>query len=79
MEAVSKVAIGLLSAATMDMKLLEHVQAHVTRTQLDGHQRYQDAIVCHNASIFFCLILVLTVPPFVLPFMFNVHTQITES
>jgi len=45
MEVVSKVAIGLLSAATLDMRLLEHVQAHAINPQQDGNQRYQDAIV----------------------------------
>ena len=62
MEAVLKVAIGLLSAVAMDMRLLEHVQAHVTHPQQDGNQRYQDAIVNYHASIFICFILVLTKP-----------------
>jgi len=44
MEAVLKVAISLLSTVAMDMRLLEHVQAHVTHPQQDGNQRYQDAI-----------------------------------
>ena len=38
MEVVSKVAIGLLSAATLDMRFLEHVQAHAINPQLDGNQ-----------------------------------------